>query len=243
MLHGGGGSGLQFETGSSNMSAIADAEGFIAVYPDGTGALKTWNAGGCCGSAVRNDVDDVGFLGALLDRLEGTLCIDRKRMYASGMSNGGMMTHRLACESPERFAAFAPVAAAELAPSCAPSAPRPLMHIHGSADGHVPVSGGFGCGPANVAYPPLAETMETRRLANGCSSSTAPEFSAGDGVCIAYQGCSADVLLCMIEGGGHSWPGGAPSGGVIDCPADGPQSTTFIASEEIWRFFELHPRP
>ncbi len=241
MLHGGGGSGLQLEEDSSGMSTIADREGFIAVYPDGTGFFKTWNAGGCCGSAVSNTVDDVGFLQALLDQLEGTLCVDRRRVFAAGMSNGGMMTHRLACELPERFAAFAPVAGVEMAPSCTPSEPRPLMHIHGSADGHVPVAGGLGCGPANVAFPALSETMETRRLLNGCEPTTSVLFSAGDGTCSGYQGCEADVVLCSIEGGGHSWPGGEPAADLVDCPADGPQSTTFFASEEAWRFFEEHP--
>jgi polyhydroxybutyrate depolymerase len=243
MLHGGGGSGEQVEESSSNLSVVADEEGFIAVYPDGTGFIKTWNAGGCCGSAVTNDIDDVGFMKALLDELEATLCVDRRRVFATGMSNGGMMTHRLACELPERFAAFAPAAAAEMSHSCTPSVPRPLMHIHGSADAHVPVEGGLGCGPSGVPYPALDETMETRRLVNGCDPTTAVAFTAGDGTCSAYQGCDADVLLCLIDGGGHSWPGGEPPGGAVDCPADGPQSSTFDASREVWRFFADHPKP
>lgn len=243
MLHGGGGSGLQFEQGSSKMSEVADREGFIAVYPDGTGVIRTWNGGGCCGSAVTNDVDDVGFVGALLDQLEGTVCVDRRRVFASGMSNGGILSHRLACELPSRFAAIAPVAGAEMAPGCTPGEPVPLMHIHGTADGHVPPEGGFGCGPANVSFPPLADTMETRRLVNGCQPTTSVAFTAGDGTCAAYDGCEADVVLCLIDGGGHSWPGGEPNVGVIDCPGDGPQSTTFHASEEAWRFFQGHPKP
>lgn len=243
MFHGGGGSGRQLEERSSNMSPIADREGFVAVYPDGTGALlRTWNGGGCCGSAVTNDVDDVGFVGAMLDRLEAELCVDLSRFYASGMSNGGILSHRLACEIPERFAAIAPVAGAEMAPSCTPSVSVPLMHVHGSADGHVPPPGGEGCGPAGVPFPPLADTMETRRVLNGCEATTEEAFVEGDGTCDAYTGCEADTLRCIIEGGGHNWPGGVPSTGVVDCPGDGIQSTTFVASEVIWRFFREHQR-
>lgn len=243
MFHGGGGSGKQFEETSSKMNLVADAEGFIAVYPDGTGPLRTWNAGGCCGSAVTNEVDDVGFVNALLDQLESSLCVDRRRVFAAGMSNGGMLTHRLACELPQRFAAFVPVASGDLLPECTPSEPVPLMHIHGTEDGHVPVEGGLGCGPSGVAFPPLAQTMERRRTANGCDATTSESFVAGDGSCEAYQGCEADVLLCLVEGGGHNWPGGEPPGGLIDCPADGGQSTTFIASEQAWNFFKSHPKP
>jgi polyhydroxybutyrate depolymerase len=159
------------------------------------------------------------------------------------MSNGGMMTHRLACELPQRFAAFAPTAAVELAPSCTPSEAVPLMHVHGTDDGHVPVGGGVGCGPSGVDYPPLAETMETRRLINGCSATTSVAFTVGDGTCTRWDDCDADVVLCMIEGGGHSWPGGEPNAGVIDCPADGSQSTTFDASIQIWTFFKAFARP
>ncbi len=243
MLHGGGGSGQQLEDDSSGMSAVADNEGFIAVYPDGTGFIKTWNGGGCCGSAVTNDIDDVGFIDALLEELEATLCVDRRRVYASGMSNGGIMTHRLACELPDRFAAFAPVAAAEMASSCTPSAARPLMHVHGTADGHVPPAGGLGCGLAGVPFPPLSETMETRRLLNGCEATTTLAFTAGDGTCSAYQGCDADVMLCLIDGGGHNWPGGEPPADLADCPEDGHQSATFNASQEIWGFFAEHAQP
>lgn len=243
MFHGGGGSGRQFEERSSNMNPIADREGFVAVYPDGTGALlRTWNGGGCCGSAVTGDVDDVGFVGAVLDRLESELCVDLSRFYASGMSNGGIMSHRLACEIPERFAAMAPVAGAEMAPTCTPTVSVPLMHIHGSEDAHVPPPGGEGCGLAGVPFPPLDDTMEARRVVNGCDATTEERFVEGDGTCVGYTGCEADVLRCMVEGGGHNWPGGEPPAGVTDCPSDGGQSTTFVASEVIWRFFRDHQR-
>lgn len=243
MFHGGGGSADQFQSASSEMDPVADREGFVTVYPDGTGVIQTWNAGGCCGGAVRDDVDDVGFVAALLDHLEAELCVDTRRVFASGMSNGGMMSHRLACELADRIAAIAPVASVNVAATCAPSRPVPVFQIHGSSDGHVPWEGGVGCGPAGVAYPSVPSSIEGWRSRNGCDATTLPGFAMGDGHCDVYDGCDAETVLCTIDGGGHSWPGGAPNAGVIDCPADGPQSTMFEASEAIWQFFAAHPLP
>jgi polyhydroxybutyrate depolymerase len=242
VFHGGGGSAEQIELRSSRMNEIADREGFLAVYPDGTGTFRTWNAGGCCGSAVRERVDDVGFVGALIDHLEATLCVDADRVYATGMSNGAMLAHRLACELPDRFAAIAPVAGLEMAPSCPTSGRVAVMQIHGSADGFVPWEGGVGCGPSGVSYPSVPEVMSRWRTRNGCAETASPFAMEGDGTCTRYDDCDADVVLCRIEGGGHSWPGGAPDRDVIPCPADGPQSTTFRASEQMWRFFQAHVR-
>ncbi len=242
MFHGGGGSGEQLDTMSSNMTPIADRENFIVVYPDGTGTIRTWNGGGCCGGAVRNDVDDVGFVSALLDHLEGSLCVDRARVFASGMSNGGILSHRLACELSDRLAAIAPVAGANMAPTCSPTRSIAVLAIHGSSDGHVPWEGGMGCGPAGVPFPSVEESITGWRTRNGCSATSRVTFAEGNGSCATYEGCDEDVTLCTVEGGGHSWPGGAPNAGVIDCPADGEQSTTFFASEAAWRFFVAHPR-
>lgn len=243
MLHGGGGSGRQFEQASSRMDAVADREGFVAVYPDGSGVLRTWNGGGCCGYAVENDVDDVGFITALLDHLEGALCVDQDRIFASGMSNGAIMAHRLACELSDRIAAIAPVAGTDLTRGCAPVRVVPVLQIHGTADGHVPWDGGQGCGPANVPFTSVPETMERWRMRDGCTGATTSYFAEGDGTCEAYGGCAAgsDVVLCSIEGGGHSWPGGEPPADLVECPGNGPQSATFHASDAIWRFFSSHP--
>lgn len=144
VFHGGGGSGEQIELRSSGFSELADEEGFVAVYPDGTGVLKTWNGGGCCGAAVREDVDDVGFVRDLLDHLEESLCIDSSKVFATGMSNGGILSHRLACEFSDQIAAIAPVAGTDMTDICTPSSPVSVLQIHGSEDGHVPYEGGEG---------------------------------------------------------------------------------------------------
>lgn len=243
MLHGGGGNGEQLQTQSARMDTIADRDGFITVYPDGTGLLPTWNAGLCCGRAVQDGLDDVAFMTALVDHLQAELCTDVRRVFAAGMSNGGMMSHRLACELSQRIAAIAPVAGTLGVPECQPARPVPVLHVHGDHDGHVPWSGGEGCGPANVAFTSVPSTVEGWRVRNGCDSTTSVYFEQGDGRCIAFEGCRAPVVLCAIEGGGHSWPGGVPKAGVADCPADGIQSETFAASEVAWRFFQENPMP
>lgn len=242
MFHGGGGSGAQLENASSRMDVIADREGFVTVYPDGTGAIRTWNGDGCCGSAAASDVDDVGFVSALLDHLEATLCVDRRRIFAAGMSNGAILTHRLACSLADRLAAVAPVAGTDMTSTCTPTRPIPIMQIHGSDDGHVPWEGGLGCGPANVAFTSVPTTIARWQSRNGCASTSTRSLAEGDGFCERSDDCDADVVLCTVEGGGHSWPGGEPNVGVIDCPEDGAQSTTFDASEVMYAFFAAHPR-
>ncbi|MBI5542809.1 MAG: hypothetical protein HY901_02895, partial [Deltaproteobacteria bacterium] len=243
MLHGGGGSAEQLQSESARMDPIADRDGFVTVYPDGTGVLQTWNGGLCCGKAVEEGVDDVGFLDELLDHLEGELCLDQRRVFAMGMSNGAIMSHRLACELSARIAAVAPVAGTIGVATCQPVRPVPVMQIHGTSDGHVPWDGGLGCGPAGVAFVSVPDTMEGWRTRNGCEAATSAHFQQGDGTCTAHSGCAAPVVLCSIAGGGHSWPGGEPKPGVVNCPADGAQSTTFIASEAAWQFFKANPRP
>ena len=245
MFHGGGGSGDQLEEKSSRMDAVADREGFIVVYPDGTGLLRTWNAGSCCGPAVKQEIDDVGFTGALLDHLEDGLCVDRRRIYASGMSNGALLSHRLACEMADRIAAIAPVAGVDVTSTCTPSRPVPVMQIHGTEDKHVPWGGGTGCGLAEVAFPSVPATVDAWRTRDHCSAARSPYLEQGDGRCEMSRGCTggSDVVLCAIQGGGHSWPGGEPKRGAFPCPGDGFQSRTFPASEVMWRFFKEHALP
>lgn len=247
LLHGGLGTGAQLE-GSALMSPIADREGFVAVYPDGIS--RSWNAGRCCGPPAEQNIDDVGFIAALLDHLQTQLCLDLRRVYATGMSNGAMMSHRLACELSERLTAVAPVAGTNMTDSCAPLRPVPVMHIHGADDKHVPWQGGAGCGIAGVPFTGVPESINGWLARNGCAS--APPsllLEQGDGRCESQGRCpaSGDVVLCTIAGGGHSWPGGAAAQGqgLPACTAagEGIQSRTFIASEQIWTFFKTQALP
>jgi polyhydroxybutyrate depolymerase len=136
----------------SGMSLKADKENFIAVYPRGTGRLSnvpTWNSGNCCGYALMNHVDDVGFLRALIEKLGHDYVVDPKRIYVTGISNGGMMTYRAACELSDKIAAIAPVEG-EQNVDCRPGSPVSVIVFHGTADHLVPFDGGttpFQIGP------------------------------------------------------------------------------------------------
>ena len=151
------------------------------------------------------------------------------------------MSHRLACELSGRIAAIAPVAGTMGVSSCQPTRPVAVMTVHGTEDAHVPLDGGVGCGPSGADFTSVPGTMAGWRARNGCEDSEAPYFSQGDGQCTEAGGCGAQTVLCLVEGGGHSWPGGVPGPDVVNCPGDGPQSTTFPASEIIWAFFEANP--
>lgn len=143
-LHGGGGNGRIVEQ-TSGFSELADREGFIAVYPDGTGRLPnrfTWDAANCCGYAYDQHIDDVGFISAMIDSLIAAFDVDPARVYVTGHSNGAMMTYRLGCELAGKIAAIAPDAGALNTESCSPSHPLPVLIVHGEADQNVPVAGG-----------------------------------------------------------------------------------------------------
>lgn len=202
----------------SGMARKSDEEGFIVVHPEGIGA--SWNGGYCCGTASNTDVDDVGFVGAILDRLGETLCVDDRRVYATGMSNGGIMSHRLACDLSARIAAVAPVAGNDYTRSCAPSRAVPVMQFHGTADATVPYSG--------------AETSIASWVSrNGCDPSPTVTFDQGSATCETYRGCEgqAEVTLCTIQGLGHVWPGAFGGGSDI------------AATEAMWPFFAAHRLP
>jgi polyhydroxybutyrate depolymerase len=124
----------------TGLNEKADEAGFLAVYPNGTGEKRslTWNGGNCCGYAVENQVDDVGFVRALLDDLEKVVTVDPSRVYATGISNGAIMAYRLASELSDRIAAVAPVAGPMGTATCSPRRPVSVMHFHGTDDQFAP---------------------------------------------------------------------------------------------------------
>jgi len=215
----------------SEMTPLAEREGFVVVYGQGVG--RSWNAGSfCCGTASSLNVDDVGFVDAMLDRLEATLCVDERRIYSTGMSNGGYFTTRLACQLADRIAAFAPVAGTSALLTCNPSRPVAVFHVHGTADTIVPYGGaGFAEG--------VRDRVDAWVAHDACDELPLVDFEEDDVLCETWSGCEDDVevRLCTIEGGGHNWPGGPTVPGL------GRTSDTIHASEEIWRFFQAHPLP
>ncbi|MBI1815192.1 MAG: hypothetical protein HYR72_09455 [Deltaproteobacteria bacterium] len=246
LLHGGFGSGAQVENSSRLLEVAAD-QGFVVVSPDGVNSpqnIRTWNAGGCCGFAASSGVDDVGFVAAILDQLEATLCVDRRRVYAAGMSNGAMLSDRLACDLADRIRAAAAVSGSHTADPCTPARPVPILHIHGTGDQNVPYDGGLGCGPAGVPFASMPDTIDGWMARDGCSGRSTTALTQGDGTCVKQGTCAgaSDVELCTIPNGGHQWPGGLPPAisGVGNCPF-GYQSQSFSASVVLWDFFSQHP--
>lgn len=218
--------------GMSKMSTLADTNGFIAVYPRGTGRLPTWNSGACCAYAMEHKIDDVGFISALIDRLESDYSVDPKRIYATGISNGAMMSYRLACELSDKIAAIAPVEGAQDL-ECKPANRVSVIVFHGTADRLVPFDGGstpFQIG-SKRSDTPVMDTIRFWVQRDGCSSEPTQEKNGAARVSI-YSGCKegTGVALYAIEGGRHMWPGLAISGNTVP------------ASELMCRFFSDHPK-
>ncbi len=218
----------------SGMNTASDADGFIAVHPEGIGVTPSWNAGACCGEAAAQGVDDVAFVSALIDAVAGELCVDPSRVYATGMSNGGFLSHRLGCELSDRIAAIAPVAGVLGDPTCAPARPVPVMEFHGTLDTVVPFAG-----DAAAGFPSVEDTIDGWARRDGCRGDPETVFEQGDTQCNAWTDCDggAEVVLCVIDGGGHTWPGGVP------VPALGHTSTDISATDAAWEFFMRHPLP
>jgi polyhydroxybutyrate depolymerase len=189
---------------------------------------------------MRAGLDDVGFLLAVLDHIGSEVEIDARRVYATGISNGGMMAYRLGCEAGDRVAAIAPVAAT-VTVDCTPSAPVSLLHIHGLADQNVPFEGGEPTKSAQAdppSYEPVREGVETFVEADRCSGGG--DRTRQDEVEVTtWAVCAAGtaVELVTIDGGGHSWPGGRRLSGTLD-----PPSAALDATPRIWDFFDAHPK-
>jgi polyhydroxybutyrate depolymerase len=241
------------------MDETADREGFIAVYPNGSGGiggrLLTWNAGACCGWAAANRVDDVGFAIALIDDLAGRVPLDREQIYATGLSNGSMMAYRLAAEAAHRIAAVAGVAGAMTLPRFAPASAVPVMHIHSVDDERALYDGGLG--PAfpftdtRVLHEPVDVSLEKWIAHNSCPARpevVGPVRGRPDAVDAAhtatrytYMPCrgGTQVVLWKLTGAGHVWPGGVQDYLPLLLGAG---TTVINANDEMWRFFSRFRR-
>lgn len=223
------------EAGLTSSSDRADERDFIVVYPQGVDA--SWNGGDCCGNARGGAIDDVGFVRALVDQLELEYCIDAARVFATGMSNGAFLAHRLACELSDRIVAIAPVAGVlGVAPeACTPPHPVPVLHFHGTSDPLVPYGGGspaLGDLGMGLSFRSVADSMAFWRVHNRCGATTTVVFQHGDVTCLAWDGCRASTRLCTVNGGGHTWPGGAP------IPFLGATTTDIHATDAMLDWFE-----
>jgi polyhydroxybutyrate depolymerase len=230
------------------MNQVADRFGFLAVYPEGTGLtrLLTFNAGTCCGYAVRKGVDDVGFVRHLLDEeLPRHYAVDNKRVYATGLSNGAMLCYRLACELSDRIAAIAPVAGSMGVEGPRPVRPVPVMHFHGMQDPNVPFAGGVGKNAIQpLAHRPIPETIAWWARVNRCLERPAEQRREKDYVYTRYEPAvgtaGAPVVLYALPEGGHNWPGGVDTTAFL---GTGKLIVSVDASTLMWQFFARHTLP
>lgn len=242
-FHGGGGNGKQFMN-ASRWNAKSNKENFIVVYPNGTGRFKkmlTWNVETCCGWAQKKNSNDVAFIDALLDDLIKQYLIDAKRVYATGMSNGAMISYRLACELPHRITAIAPVAGTLMSTLAQDARKVPVLHIHGTADQNVPFNGGVGSKSiVKINFTSVQKSLDTWIKHNGCKTMpTVTNFlnTTNDGMIntrTIYANNTAPVELITIQGGGHSWPGSP----AVRRKQKGQITADFHAEDVIWDFFK-----
>lgn len=238
MMHGGLGSAKQAEE-SYGWDAQADKGRFVVAYPDGSD--RAWNVGaGCCGKPGERKVDDVAFVSRMVADIRRTRSVDAKRIYATGMSNGGMMAYRLACDTGV-FAAVAPVGATLLG-ACRDPRPVSVLHVHGLADERVRFDGAPGSGKVRIDGPPVRSVIGRWRAVDRCK---APSTTRSGPVTRERASCPGGraVDLITIRGAGHQWPGGAdPHPKVRELLDLDPPSKALDATAAIWRFFAAHPK-
>lgn len=253
VLHGGGGSGGNMEwLTQRGFNRIADRDGAVIVYPDGIS--KGWNDGrsDMKTKAVAEQIDDVGFLRALAHALAAMFPIDPKRIYVTGISNGGMMSNRLACDAADVFAAAAPVAgdlSVDVAPRCKPARPVSIASFNGTDDPVVP----WGGGQVKVLWAKRGavisaqETLEEWRKLDRCGEQrdgAVVDSVREDATSIVEHSSSCaegtEVRLYEIRGGGHTWPGGEA---YLGERLVGRVSREIDANEVIWKFFQQHRLP
>ena len=231
-FHGYGSNALQ-QMVYGDFKPLADRDTFLIVAPDGQGDRRHFNLGRESGLQ-----DDVAMVGALLDHLESTLCVDLKRVYSTGMSDGGAMTSVLACREFDRFAAFGAVAVIFFIPGCGGSAPVAITAFMGTDDAVVPFNGGpiNCCGGAVIGSAP--DAMAGWAAHDGCAIEFSDEQIGTDVRKRTWAGCQpgGEVVFYIVDGGGHTWPGSAIRRGATT-------TTTISASETIWDFFKAHPLP
>ena len=240
-FHGGGGNmDIQADDKYYGLISKSNETGYILVFPNGyspfrSGKFASWNAGDCCAGARDKNIDDVGFVRAMLTNLRSQLNIDPDRIYANGMSNGALFSYRLACEMSETFKAIAAVAGSDVTKNCAPKVPISVLEIHAKDDDVVLFNGGAGRDTAMLTnFIPVSETIGRWVRRNSCNPTPKRVLEKEGAYCDLYSGCrgAVEVKLCVTETGGHSWPGGRK------VRTGEPGSTAISANDVMWEFFE-----
>lgn len=227
----------------TGLSQKADAANFVVVYPDGTGWGNILFFNASLPAKADGPVDDVAFTASLLDDLASVVKVDPKRVFATGLSNGGMMCHRLAAELSNRIAAIAPVGGTLALEQIRPTRPVSVIHFHGTADRIVPWDGSRFT-PPTMRFRSVDQTIQAWRKADGCPAeprtTTYPDL-AKDGTTVIRKAYGpgkdgSEVVRVEIVGGGHTWPGQQPPVSFI-----GRSTMDVSANDLIWEFFLKHP--
>ncbi|MDF7774797.1 PHB depolymerase family esterase [Sphingomonas sp. AOB5] len=244
VLHGGGGNAGSMV---GRWEAKARQAGLVVAFPNGSGRnerMGTWNAVGCCGFAMTDDSKDVAFITALIDEVQRTHRIDPRRIYVAGMSNGGMMTHRIAIALGDRLAGAGIVAGAMFGGETQPRGPVPIMIIHGVKDSVVPYAGGpstldFVAKAQSKPFEPVRYAVDFWVHANGCTATPATR-TAGDATIESFTGCKAgaDVTVYSLASANHTWPGATGESPMLERY----RYDQLNATDVLWDFFSKHVR-
>ena len=227
--------GAELEAVTTGFSDEAQANGFMVVFPEGTGNPTGWNIDPATPGHPNLDID---FMNAILNKLEEKMCVDTSRIYSTGLSDGALFTSLLACADAGRFAAFAPVAGVVMPTPCDPGRPVPIVAFHGTADPILPFNGGTPGTtppPVNLSGPGYPANVQAWAVKDGCNpASTDSQVTAH--VILRSYSCptGAAVEFYIVEGGGHAWPGSTISA------INGPSTFEINATDIIWRFFRRY---
>lgn len=244
----------------ASLNSLADREGFVVVYPNGTdlGPFRKgrgWNGGGgvngysaVSSPAVEGNYNDVGFLNDVLDDVESRVNVDKSRVYGAGISNGGALAYKVAAQMSDRFAAIAAVSAGDqfalAAGNGEPARDMPLLVMHGEKDPIWPYQGGFSSWGRFVSVPETVDTWARWNQAEKVSTEMLPDTDPEDQTTVqhtAYRGLTpqSDVDFYTVLGGGHAWPGGRQFAAESSI---GKVSRDINANEVIWKFFKAHQK-
>ena len=242
VLHGSSGDASAIEL-QSGMDSLADASRFLVAYPNGTGGSfnlypSDWNAGNCCGAAYRDNIDDLGFIAALIKEVSAHVPVDPRRIYVAGFSAGGRMAYHVGCQLSPLIAAIGVVSGSLVDNGCAPSKPMPLFAVHGTDDPEVAYDEPAPDPPGPVpsvadSLPPSVQFWASLQACTGGAVAS----TAADVALTTFTPCTGAVInFYTIQGGTHGWPGGP-----VD-PGSQPPMNEIKASVLMWQFFFKHLR-